>query len=163
MLRLLGNVLASGQSSRLYQKLVKEKEVAVGVFGGEQERRGPALFSLTVNVRPGKDLGEVEKLVYDEIERLKVEPAANWEMEKVRALVRRQRAQQVQGTLFRSILIGQYAVFYNDPSLINTIEEHYNKVTKDDLQRVAKNYLKESNRTVITTLPKPKEAPSKSK
>lgn len=158
-LSLLGNVLSSGQSSRLYQKLVKEKEVAVNVFGGAQERRGPSLFSVVVNVRPGKDFKEVESLVYEELEKLKNEPVADWEIEKVLSTLRRQRAQQLQSTLFRSILISQYAVYYNDPGLINTIEDKFAKVTKDDLQRVARSYFKETNRTVITTVPKPKEPP----
>lgn len=158
-LSLLGNVLASGQSSRLYQKLVKEKEVAVSVFGGAQERRGPSLFNIVVNVRPGKDFKEVESLVYEELEKLKTEPVADWEIEKVASSLRRQRAQQLQSTLFRSILISQYAVYYNDPGLINTIEDKYAKVTKDDIQRVARTYFKEANRTVITTVPKPKESP----
>jgi zinc protease len=162
-LRLLGNILSSGQSSRFYQKLVKETEVAVSAYGGEEERRGPSVFSLTINVRPGKDLAEVEKLVYGEIERLKTEPVADWEMEKVQAGIRRQRASQLQGTLFRSILISQYAVFYNEPALINTIEAKYKNVTKEDLQRVAKTFLKDSNRTVVTSLPKPKESPSNAK
>ncbi len=152
-------ILASGQSSRLYQKLVKEKEVAANVFGGAQERRGPTLASVVVLARPGKDLGEIEKLAYEELEKLKKEPVADWELEKVRLQLRRQRAQILQRTLFRAFLIGQYAVHYNDPSLINTIEEKLNRVTKDDIQRVARAYLKDTNRTVITTLPKPKAAP----
>ncbi len=152
-------ILASGQSSRLYQKLVKEKEVAVNVFGGAQERRGPTLALVVVLARPGKDLGEIEKLAYEELEKLKNEPVADWELEKVRLQLRRQRAQILQGTLFRAFLIGQYAVYYNDPSLTNTVEEKLNRVTKDDIQRVARAYLKDTNRTVITTLPKPKAAP----
>jgi predicted Zn-dependent peptidase len=159
-LSLLGQILASGQSSRLYQKLVKEREVAQAVFGGAQERRGPSLFSLIVLPQPGKDLSEVEKLVYEEVERVKNEPVADWELEKVRMSLRRARAQQLQSTLFRSILIGQYALFYNDPGLINHIEEKYNAVTKEDLQRVARTYLKETGRTVVTTVPKPKGAPA---
>jgi predicted Zn-dependent peptidase len=158
-LSLLGNVLASGQSSRLYQKLVKEKEVAVAVFGGAQERRGPSLFSIVVNVRPGKDLREIESLVYEELEKLKSDDVADWELEKVRSSLRRQRAQQLQSSLSRAIILGQYAVYYNEPSLINTIEEKYARVTKADLQRVARTYLKETNRTVITTVPKPKQPP----
>ncbi len=161
-LSLLGNILTSGQSSRLYQKLVKEKEVAVSVFGGAQERRGPSLHSIIAMARPGKDFKEIEKLVYDEIEKIKNEAVADWEIEKVRAQLRRSRAQQLQSTLFRSILIGQYAVYYNDPGLINTIQGKYSQVTKEDIQRVAKTYLKDSYRTVITTIPKPKETtPSK--
>lgn len=150
----LGDVLSGGQSSRLYQKLVKERQVAVAVFGGAQERRGPSLWSVTVMARPGRDLGEIEKLVYEEIERAKNEPVADWELEKVRMQLRRQRAQALRSTLFRSILLGQYAVYYNDPGLVNTIEERINRVTKGDLQRVAQTYLKETNRTVVITVPK---------
>ena len=157
-MNVLAQVLASGQSSRLYQKLVKEKEVAANVFGNAQERRGPTLASVVVLGRPGKDLAEAEKLVYDEIERIKNEPLADWELEKVRLQLRRQRTQTLQGTLFRAFLLGQYAVYYNDPALLNTVEEKFSRVTKDDVQRVARAYLKDSNRTVITTLPKPKAA-----
>lgn len=154
----MGGVLAGGQSSRLYQKLVKEKELAANVFGGTQERRGPSLASVVALSRLGTDLGEVEKIVYQEIERLKNEPVADWELEKVRMQLRRQRAQQLQGTLFRSILLGQFAVYYDDPSLINKLEERINRVTKEDIQRVARTYLKDANRTVIVTLPKTKTA-----
>jgi len=154
-LQVLGNILGSGQSSRLYQKLVKEKEVALGAGSGAGERRGPSLFNVSVTVRPGKDLAEVEKLAYEEIERVKNEPVADWEIEKVRASLRRARAQQLQSSLFRSILLGQYAVFYGDPGLINTLEDRIKKVTKEDVQRVAKTYLNPENRTVITTVPKP--------
>jgi predicted Zn-dependent peptidase len=150
----LGDVLLGGQSSRLYQKLVKERQVAVSVFGGAQQRRGPSLWSVTVMARPGTNPDEIEKLIYEEIERTKKEPVADWELEKVRMQLRRQRAQALRSTLFRSILLGQYAVYYNDPSLINTIEEKINKITKSDLQRVAQAYLKETNRTVVITVPK---------
>jgi zinc protease len=143
----------------LYQKLVKEKEVAVGAFGGPQERRGPSLFGITISVRPGKDLKEIESLVYAELERFKSEPVANWELDKVHATNRRQQAQQLQSTLSRAILLSQYAVFYKEPGLLNTIEDKLAKVSKEDIQRVAKTYFKETSRTVITTVPKPKEMP----
>ena len=157
-LSLLGQVLAGGQSSRLYQKLVKERELAQAVFAGAQERRGPSLFNFVVLPQPGKNLSEVEKVVYEEVERAKNEPVADWELEKVRMSIRRQRAQQLQSTLTRAILLGQYAVFYNDPNLINEIEDKYNRVTKEDIQRVARTYFREANRTVVTTVPKPKGA-----
>jgi len=159
-LQVMGNVLAGGQSSRLYQKLVKEKEMAVQVGGGAQERRGPGLASIVVIARPGKDLAEIEKLVYAEIERMKTEPIADWELEKVRMSIRRQRAQALEGTLFRTILLGQYAVFYNDPGLINTLTDKINAVTKADIQRVTQTYAKDTNRTVIITMPKARTAPA---
>ncbi len=154
-LSVLGSVLSSGQSSRLYQKLVKEKEVATSASGGVAARRGPSLFQFAILVRPGKDFAEIEKLIYEEIERLKSEPVADWELEKVHASLRRQRAQSLQSSLSRSIQLGEAAVFFNDPGLINTFEAKIHQVTKDDLQRVARAYLKETNRSVITTTPKP--------
>ena len=153
-LSVMGNILAGGQSSRLYQTVVKEKELAVNVGGGVQERRGPSLGQFFAIARPGKDVGEIEKIVYEEIERIQKEPVADWELEKVRAQYRRQRAQQLQGTISRAIVLGQFAVYYGDPKLINTLEEKINAVTKEDIQRVARTYLKPTNRTVIVTLPK---------
>ena len=157
-LSLLGQILSSGQSSRLYQKIVKERELAVQVGGGAQERRGPSLFSLVAIVPPGKNLADAEKAIYEEIERVKNEPVADWELEKVRMGLRRQRAQQLQSTLSRAVSLGIITVYYGNPNLINEIEDKYNSVTKEDIQRVARTYFKETNRTVITTLAKPRAA-----
>jgi zinc protease len=158
-LSVLTEVLTSGQSSRLYQKLIKEKEVAVNISGEAEERRGPSLNTLDILTRPGQEFRGVEKLVYEEVEKIKNEPVADWELDKVRMQLRRQLSQQLQSTLFRAIQLGEYAVFYNDPGLINRLEEKYNNVTKGDIQRVARTYLKDTNRTVITTVPKPRSEP----
>jgi zinc protease len=155
-LSVMGQILGAGDSSRLYQKLIKEQELAVNVGGGAQQKRGPSLQSVGAVIRPGKDVAAVEKVIYEEIERLKNEPVADWEMEKVRMQTRRQRAQQFQGTLARAVTLGHDTVFYNEPSLINTEEEKRKRVTKEDVQRVARTYLTPANRTVIVTTPKPK-------
>ncbi|MCH8948363.1 MAG: insulinase family protein [Acidobacteria bacterium] len=156
-LDVLGEVLASGQSSRLYQKLVKEEQVAVAAAGGVFMLRGPSILLLLALARPGKEMAEIEKSIYEEIERLKNEPIEDWELEKVRMQLRRQRAQQLQSTSFRAQTLGEYAVYFDDPGLINTIGEKYLQVSKEDVQRVERKYLKQSNRTVITTVPKPAE------
>jgi predicted Zn-dependent peptidase len=155
-LSILGNILGSGQSSRLYQALVKDKQLAVNVFSAAQDKRGPSLFNVVVLAQPGKDLTEVEKTTYSEIDRIKKEPVAGWEIEKAGMNVRRQNAQQLQGTLFRAFLIGQMTVYYGDPNLINTRTAKLQAVTKEDIQRVARQYLVDTGRTVITTIPKPK-------
>jgi predicted Zn-dependent peptidase len=151
----LADILGSGQSSRLYQKLVKDQEVAVMARAGADERRGTSLAQVEVMARPGKDLKEIERLVYEEIDRLAKEPVADWELEKARRQIRRLRVQMLQSTMYRAIIIGESAVFYNDPGLINTFEAKYVKVGKEDIRRVARRYLVPSNRTVVVTLPKP--------
>ncbi len=154
-LAVLGDVLSTGQSSRLYQKLVREKQVALQANAGAMERRGPSLFIATLMVTPGKDPAEVEKLFYEEVERVKSETVTDAEMEKVRMSVRRGDVEQLQGTLYRAQALGENAVFYNDPGVINTSSEKIKKVTKQDIQKVARTYLTEANRTVVVTTPKP--------
>ena len=65
-LDVLSTALGGGQSSRLYQTLVKDKELAVNVFCYVEEHKGPSTFNVVVLARPGKDLKEVEKAVYAE-------------------------------------------------------------------------------------------------
>src|SRR5205807_1691695 len=100
----------------------------------------------------------IEKAVYDEVERVKSEPVADWELSKARLQFRRARAQQLQSTLTRAIVLGQYAVYYREPQLINTIESEIGSVAKEDVQRVARRYLTAANRTIVATVPRPKTA-----
>ena len=153
-LSVVGQVLSGGVSSRLYQKLIKDKEVALSVSAGPDERRGSSLFWFSITARPGTDLATLEKLIYQDIERLQNEEIADWELSKVQMQLRRQRAQQRYSTRARANAFGHYAVYYNDPELINSVHQKYNQVTKNDLQRVARAYLKETQRTVVTTMPK---------
>ncbi len=153
-LSVLGQVLSSGASSRLYQKFVKEKELALSVSAGPDERRGPSLFWLTINARPGTDLAALEKLVDEEIARVRNEAVADAELDKVRMQLKRQRSQQLYSSRARANALGYYAVYYNDPPLINSSWRKYEQVTKADLQRAAREYFTEGNRTVVTTLPK---------
>jgi predicted Zn-dependent peptidase len=146
--------LSQGLSSRLYQNLVKEKELALSVYADANERRGPALFWMSVMARPNTDLAELEKLLYEEIARLQNQAVSDAELNKVRMQLRRQRAQQIYSSRSRANTLGHFAVYYDDPALINGIWRKYDAVSPADLQRVARRYFNENNRTVVTTLPK---------
>ena len=153
-LDVLGHVLSNGVSSRLYQKFVKEKEIALSVYADANEQRGPALFWFSLMARPSTNLSDLEKLLNDEIARLQNEPVADWEMRKVQMQLRRQRAQRLYSSRARANSLGHFALFYNDPELINSVWRKYDGITRADLQRVARAYFKDSHRTVVTTMPK---------
>ena len=157
-LQVVGQVLSGGLSSRLYQKFVKEKELALSISAGPDERRGPSLFWVSVMVRPGVNLAEIERLIHEELEQIKSEPVQDWELDKIRMQMRRQRAQSFYSTRSRANTLGYYAVYYDDPGLINSVQKKILQVSKDDMQRVARNYFKETNRTIVTTLPQAKAA-----
>ena len=108
--------------------------------------------------RLAEDNGKPLPFEKPKLERTKTEAVLDWELDKVRTQVRRQRAQSFYSTRSRANALGIYAVYYNDPGLINSVQEKIFKVSKDDLQRVANTYFKESNRTVVATLPKAKPA-----
>ncbi|HEV2523090.1 MAG TPA: pitrilysin family protein [Candidatus Acidoferrales bacterium] len=153
-LDMLGDILFGGTSSRLYQKLVKEKAVALQVAGGVDLRRGPALFHAFALLKPGQDADEVEKLIYDEFERVKLEGVTAAEMQKVLIQDHLQQAESLTSTMSRARTLGRYAVYFNNPELVNTMLANYSEVTPTDIQRVARQYLGPTQRTVVWTNPK---------
>ncbi|HXG93961.1 MAG TPA: pitrilysin family protein [Blastocatellia bacterium] len=155
-LQVLGTVLGGGQSSRLYQKLVKEKQLAVNINSGVQARRGPGSFQVTAVIAPGKKAEDVEALIYEEITKLQQEPIADWELEKAKQFARRAAIQSRQSSLGLAINLVEATIAYNDPNLVNTRLDKIAAVTKADVQRVAQKYLKATNRTVGLAVPKPK-------
>jgi zinc protease len=155
-LYVLGEILSTGQSSRFYQTLVREKQVAVQEGAGPFERRGPSLFIVDLLVVPGKDLKEVEKLVYDELDRVKNQLVTDSELQKIKMEVKRGKVEQLEGTLYRAEALGENAIFYNDPNVINTGNDKLLSVTKEQIQKVARTYLTDTNRTVLITVPKPR-------
>jgi predicted Zn-dependent peptidase len=155
-LQVLGAVLQSGQSSRLYQTMVKEKEMVTSVGGFMDEKRGVGAFYTNATLRPGVKTEDVEETIYAEIDRLKKEPIADWELQKAKNTTRRSLINSLQSALARAVTIGQYATYYNEPGLINARLERVAAVTKEDVQRVANKYLASTNRTVVITMPKAK-------
>jgi zinc protease len=152
-LQVLSSVLQGGDSSRLYQSLNKEKELVVGIGGFVDERIGTGGFYIGATVRPDKQPVDVEAAIYAEIERLMQQPIAEWELQKAKNATRLGYLQSIRSAQTRATLLGTYTVKYNDPNLINTRLDKINAVTRQDVQRVAKQYLQVRNRTVMITVP----------
>ena len=153
-LQVLSAALQSGQSSRLYQKLVKEKEMLTNVGGFMDEKRGVGALYSNATLRPNVKTEDVEAAIYAEIDRLKKEPIADWELQKAKNNTRRSFINNLQSSLIRAVTIGQYTVYYDEPGLINARLDKVSAVTKEDVQRVANKYLLDTNRTVVITMPK---------
>ncbi|HBB97619.1 MAG TPA: peptidase M16 [Blastocatellia bacterium] len=153
-LQVLANVLGAGGSSRLNQKLTREKELVTNANSAAQETRGVGGFYVTATPRRGVKTEDVEAAVYEEIARLQKEPIADWELQKAKSGSRRNFINGLQSSLSRANTLGQYSVYYGDPNLINTRLDKVMAVTKEDVQRVANKYLVATNRTVVITVPK---------
>jgi predicted Zn-dependent peptidase len=152
-LQILSTVLQGGNSSRLYQKLTKEKELVVDVGGFVDRRIGPSALLIGATVRPGRKVEDVEAAIYAEIDNLQQQPISAAELEKAKTASRLSYLQQIRSSQTRAILLGTYAVKFKDPNLVNTRLDRINAVTAADVQKVAQRYLQAKNRTVVIAKP----------
>jgi len=159
-INLLEAILFSGQSSRLYKRLVDKDQLALSINGGWSEAFDPTLFTFTSQPKAGVDPAAVEKAIYEELDRLKTEPVSDQELEKARNIVLAGFYRQMSTISGRANTLGSYEVFHGDYHKLFTATASYSQVTKDDLQRVTKKYFVEKNRTVATLIPE-SAAPSK--
>ena len=154
----LSTVLATGRSSRLFESVVRQRQLAPQINAGKGESRGTGLLRIVAPLSPGQDVAALEAAIDAEIEKLKAAPVADWEIEKARSAARRNLVASLDSSLQRAILLSQYAMFYDNPGLINTRADRIAAVTAADVQRVARQYLVAGNRTIVITNPKPTAA-----
>ena len=150
----LATILSGGRSARFYEAIVRQKQLSSGVSAFSGETRGPGLFRVSGTVLPGKTLADLETAIDAEIERLKTDPIADWEIEKARTSARRAFVSSLGSSISKAVQLSQDALYYDQPNRINTREERMAKVTAADVQRVARQYLVKTGRTVVLTVPK---------
>ena len=149
----LGSILGGGETSRLYQKLVKEKEVCSGINAFSSERLGPGALRITCTVRQDKSLQEAEGLISEEISRIVAAPVTDQELARVKASARRSAVAVRTSALSRAITLANDASVYNDPNRLNTEPDKLMAVSAADVQRVARTYLRSENRVLLETTP----------
>ncbi len=157
-LDLLETILLNGQSSRLYQRVVDKDQLAIAVSGGFGAALDPTLFVVTAQPKAGVDPQAIEKAVYEELEKAKNAQVSDAELEKARNIVLAGFYRQMSTINGRANTLGRYEVFFGDYHKLFVAPENYAKVTKEDLQRVARTYFTDKNRTVATLVPEKAEA-----
>jgi predicted Zn-dependent peptidase len=162
---LIDQLLVQGQDSRLYQALVQDRGLTGSVSGGANpglgsmfDVKGPVLWTVYMIHDSDKPADEIVKVIDQEIARLQSTPVTKEELDL--ALVKRRSslyAEQEQFVRFgRANLLAVYALFDDDPAKINRLEEEFRKVTPELIQKTAREYLRTTNRTILTITPKGK-------
>jgi zinc protease len=147
-LDILSSILSSGNSSRLYAALVDKKQLASGVFTNFGATFNPSLFGIMATVNKGKNVEELEKAVYEELDKIKKEGITEKELQKVKNQKMIEFYNQVETINGKSNNIGTYEVFFGDYKRMFDAPKAYNNITIEDIKRVANTYFKKSNRTV---------------
>jgi zinc protease len=152
-LQVASDILSSGESSRLYKRLVYEEQVAVSASGNAFLLEGPSIFFAFAIANQGKDIKQVAESLYDVLEGMKNAPVPADELEKAknqivaRFIIGRQSVQE------KADALGAAAVLHGDPERYNTELAHYQGVTAADVQRVCQKYLTASNETRMWVSP----------
>jgi zinc protease len=157
-LQVLRTLLFEGESSRMYQRLVDKDQLALSVNGRTSFALDPTLFQITARPKADIDPQAVEKAIYEELDRLKTGLVSDRELEKAKNILLANFYRRMKTIDGKAYAIGNYEVFFGDYRNLFTAADDYSKVTKEDLQRVAKKYFTEKNRTVATLIPEKEEA-----
>jgi zinc protease len=146
---LASNILAGGESSRLYQTLVYKEQIAVQAAGFGNFSEDPNLFWAYAIMNQGHTTDEGEKEIESVLDGLKGQPVDAKEFEKA-------RNQEISGLILgrdtdeeKAEALASATVFGKNPDLVNTELDRYLKVTPEDIQRVAKEYFVSKQATVL--------------
>ena len=160
---LLNTILQGDESSRLYQRLVKEKEIsldwtaAINLYlGNEFDYNGPMLLTARTTYKPGHTVDEILKEVDAVVSDVQARGVTAKELADAKVRFRSAYYDQLESSFGKANLLAAFALFRGDPALINTALQPFESVTPAQAKAVAKKYLVSSNRTVIDRVPEPK-------
>jgi len=155
-LEMTARVLADGESSLLYEKLVRKLALARDVSVFTYDHRGPDAFVITVELNEGADAAKVEAIVDKELSALASAGPNRNALERARQRTKSAFVFGLQSNQNRATTLGEYAVFYDNPRLIARDLEALLKVGPHDITEAVALYLPKHARTLIHVAPAPK-------
>jgi zinc protease len=159
---LIDQILGQGRDSWFYQELVQKRGLTGAVnaginigLGNQFNYNGPMLWTVSLFHDSDKPADSILTAIESQIERLRTTPVDQATIERARVKMRSNLYDTVD-QLFgfgRADLLASYALFDDDPSGVNRLEAEFAKVTPELIQRTAQEYLRTTNRTVLTIEP----------
>jgi len=152
-LRVADTILSAGESSRLYNSLVYNQQLAADINSSAETREDASLFLLTAVLSEGKKPEDAEKSLLAEVKKLQDAPVSAAELEKAKNQIITDQLRQRETSNGKALALGEAAVLLGDPSRVNTDLARLQAVTAADIQRVMKKYFADTNRLVLYYLP----------
>ena len=156
-LRVLAAILTSGQSSRLYTRLVDTEQAALSVGADADENVDPGLFIVNIQVRSGTGPARAEAILFEEIEKIQASAVGADELQRAKNQLLAGHYRSRKTIAERADMLGKYEVLFDGYARAFSAPQELSAVTAADLQRVAKKYLTAKNRTVATLIPEVKQ------
>ncbi|NUN13363.1 MAG: insulinase family protein [Myxococcales bacterium] len=157
-LEILESVLLSGESSRLYRRLVDKEQIALDVKGGVDAGFDPGLFSFTVTVAQGADPTRVETVLKEELANVVMKGITPEELQKAKTLQIAEYYRILQTIDGRAYALGHYEMFRGGWRKLFDVPQAVENVTTDAVGNVAKQVFDPSAATVGWLIPTKEEA-----
>lgn len=152
-LYLAGKLLYDGDSSRLYQKLVKGEESVVQLFGFTDERRGPSSIFVGAIPKPDQDLSRIRATIMAEIENIAAHGPTADEMQKLHNQLLNDVVRMRQSSMSRAQQIAEFALYDGEPEVINRELEELLAIRPEQIRKVVSEYLDTENRSLLDVIP----------
>ncbi|MDQ3374805.1 MAG: insulinase family protein, partial [Acidobacteriota bacterium] len=152
-LALASKLISEGESSRLYQKLVKGEESVLQLVSFADERRGPSGFLIFAIPKPGKDLSKIRETIMNEIKDMATNGPTADEMQKLHNQLLNDEVRARQSSLSRAQAIAEFTLYDNDPTLVNSELDELLKITPAQIKDAVNKYLNTDNRVLLDIVP----------
>ena len=152
-LRVADAILSAGESSRLYNALIYNQQLAAEINSSAEAREDTGLFVLLAVLSEGKKPADAEKSLLAEIKKLQDTPVSAAELEKAKNQLITEQLRQRETSNGKALALGEAAVLFGDPTRVNTDLARLQAITAADIQRVMKKYFTDTNRLVLYYLP----------
>jgi zinc protease len=153
ILELANRILVQGSSSRLHHRLVTQEGLSIFTGGASRGRKDPGLFYVFAAGRPGVEREALETAVFDEIGELAGAGPTEAELARIKQQAESEHLLRVENAEGRAQVVGQAALIAGDDGAANGRIEIIRKTTAEDIQRVVREYLIPSHRTVVWLVP----------
>ncbi len=142
--------LVFSQTSPLYKNLVIEKQLVEFIEGSQGDSRDPGLFMIFTRIKDPKKINYVNEEIYAALEEIKNKPVADEKLETVKSYLKYSFAMGLNNADAIAGILSHYYQISGSPESMNKVYALYEKVTADDIMKVAKKYFIKENRTVVT-------------
>ena len=145
---LLESILSSGKTSRLYKSIVDEKQLAIDIGTDYELAFDPTIMLVYAIANQDVKAENLVKAILDEMDKIVNEGVTEDELQKVKNQKLMSFYHRMETINGKANTIGNYELFFGDYKKLFSAPSDYAKVTRDEIQQVAKKYFTEENRTV---------------
>lgn len=153
-LDVLAELLAGNKKSPFYKVLIEEKKLTSRVFTGNQASELAGSFRLRIRAFAGKKLDDVNTAIAEAFAKFEADGISNADLNRIKAGQETVYYNSLSSVLGKAFQLAQYKIFANDPGFINQDIKNILAVTKEDVMRVYKQYIKGKHTVVTSFVPK---------